>query len=155
MFAGLSRGGRSWLVVVVALGGVLVAVAVVFSLSERSCGTEGDVERPARRLSSGIRSFDEFLGLTPPSTRAFLRIERDGKILIGAHSKVRSLGSGPTVYVFDASKRIVDWTADVGDDPCFDQRWGWTRSIPISDQSFPISRISLSEAENIFAATPK
>jgi hypothetical protein len=32
--------------------------------------------------------------------------------------------SGCPVYIFDATRQLVDWTSDEGDDPGFNDRWG-------------------------------
>lgn len=38
------------------------------------------------------------------------------------------LPSGPAAYVFDGAGRLVDWSADIGDDSRFDRRWNAQRS---------------------------
>src|SRR5262245_38358579 len=50
------------------------------------------------------------------------RAERDR--LPGGNRAGRSLASsGPAVYVFDRSGRLVDWSGDMGDDSRFQQKW--------------------------------
>ena len=61
-----------------------------------------------------------------PREQRFARIESDGRSHIIAYGPVSSwllLSSGPSAYVFDEAGRLVDWSADIGDDPHFDTRW--------------------------------
>ena len=57
--------------------------------------------RSAYELESGESRFIEFLGPTPET----------------------GLPSGPPAYVFDESRRLVDWSPDTGEDPDFEQQW--------------------------------
>jgi hypothetical protein len=60
-----------------------------------------------------------------PSAAEFAVVETAGTRHVIAYGPKRSpmLASGPSAYVFDDTGRMVDWSADIGDDPAFDERW--------------------------------
>jgi hypothetical protein len=77
-----------------------------------------------------VKSLDGFLRWRP-SAEQFAMVNVGGRehlIAYGPTSSVLWLSSGPSAYVFDASGRLVDWSADIGDDPRFDARWQAQRS---------------------------
>lgn len=48
---------------------------------------------------------------------------REYSVFENAPSPWYALSSGPAVYMQDESGRVVDWTADIGDDPDFRVKW--------------------------------
>ncbi|HVS70373.1 MAG TPA: hypothetical protein VHQ47_03875 [Phycisphaerae bacterium] len=65
----------------------------------------------------------EFLAWRPGEQR-FAEVEVGGKAGVLAVGPMGGLlSSGPSVYVYDGSGKLVDWTADEGDDSAFDGRW--------------------------------
>jgi hypothetical protein len=50
-------------------------------------------------------------------------------IAYGPASSSLLLSSGPSAYVYDSSGRLVDWSADIGDDPTFGSRWNDQRAM--------------------------
>lgn len=79
-----------------------------------------------------------------PTPQRIGRLERDGAIYVLVIGQVPHLflPSGPPVYVFDRSERLIDWSSDIGDQTSFGERWGdpW--------KAAPINR---AEAEAFFA----
>ncbi|MEM9560117.1 MAG: hypothetical protein AAF995_07400 [Planctomycetota bacterium] len=68
-----------------------------------------------------------------PEPRAALWLESGDTaylVLEGHPAKTPSV-SGPPLYVFDDSERLVDWTVDEGDDAAFHERWDRSRAEPV------------------------
>ncbi len=59
------------------------------------------------------------------------------------------LPSGSTVYAFDSSGRMVDWTLDNGEDPRFQTKW-YGEAPKWGER---LQKITLDEAQRRFAAT--
>jgi hypothetical protein len=73
----------------------------------------------------GVRTYQEFLDVMPPAEAmelvqvagvTYLRVE-------GPTASLLTLPSGSSAYVFDRQGVLVDWTADIGDDGKFTERW--------------------------------
>ena len=68
-------------------------------------------------------SLDGFLRWSPYGDQ-FKLVSLDGHdYLIAYGSTSGLLPSGPAGYVFDRSGKLIAWSADIGDDPIFDERW--------------------------------
>jgi hypothetical protein len=76
---------------------------------------------------ANVRDIDSFLQWRP-GTRQFA-VLADGRHLIATGAASSVLPSGPSGYVFDRSGRLVDWSADIGDDPKFDGKWQAQHSV--------------------------
>mgnify|MGYP001552173015 CR=1 FL=1 len=66
-----------------------------------------------------------------PSAEHFAQVDIHGKPHVIAYGPMSSwvlLSSGPSACVFDDTGRLVDWSADIGDDPQFDEKWNAQRS---------------------------
>lgn len=75
-----------------------------------------------------VTSLQTFLAWRP-STEHFAVTRTDGdEHLIAYGPNGALLPSGPSAYVFDSSGHLVDWSADVGDSPRFDEHWQSQRS---------------------------
>ncbi len=100
---------------IVILGGV--ALIGSWFYSERSY---------ARRVRpDGISDLRGFLARHSEVDRAF-KIQRGENQYFVATLRVSSgmaLPSGPPAYVFDATGRLVDWSADTGEDPRYLTAW--------------------------------
>ena len=72
-----------------------------------------------------VKSLDGFLAWKPSAEEFAVVDTRNGEYLIayGPANSLLGLSSGPSAYAFDRSGRLVDWSADIGDDPRFDERW--------------------------------
>ena len=65
----------------------------------------------------------EYLAWQPGASQ-FRAVDRSGNGHLIAYGKTSGIvPSGPSAYVFDAQGKMVDWSADVGDDPLFNQKW--------------------------------
>jgi hypothetical protein len=63
-----------------------------------------------------------------PTASQFGTVDVQGKQHIIAYGRASGLlASGPPAYVFDDTGQLVDWSADIGDDPQFDERWNAQR----------------------------
>lgn len=105
-----------------------------------------DLELRRSKLRAPNASFDAVLAHIPTPQR-FGTLERDGTtyvVVIGRLTRIY-LASGPPVYVFDRSGRLVDWTYDIGDDPRFSEQWG---------NPWPSEPISRQQAEAFFTNDP-
>ena len=70
-----------------------------------------------------VQNLEQYLGWQTGHRRAELQ-ESGGQTFVVMHGPLASLvPSGPPVYVFDSTGRLVDWTTDSGDDPRFHEKW--------------------------------
>jgi hypothetical protein len=78
-----------------------------------------------RRLNPAghASNLNEYL-LWRPSANEFATIDVDGRRHVIAYGPSAGLlASGPSAYVFDDTGQLVDWSADIGDNPRFELRW--------------------------------
>ena len=82
-------------------------------------------------LPESVTNYQQFLTSMPePAKLALVQVRGDSYLLVtGPLSRGLALPSGPPVYVFDSSGRLVTWTLDSGDDPDFASTW-WLPSSP-------------------------
>ena len=70
-----------------------------------------------------VRNLEQYLGWQTRHRRAELQ-DVGGQTFVVMHGPLAGLvPSGPPVYVFDSTGRLVDWTTDSGDDPRFQGKW--------------------------------
>lgn len=69
----------------------------------------------------------------PVRAETFTFRGREYLMVEGAYQMLPRVPSGPPVYVYDATGRLADWTADEGDDEAFQSRWfGTTDRRPLT-----------------------
>jgi hypothetical protein len=87
----------------------------------------------------GITTLAEFLKRFPQQRQVY-QCGINGRLYVVIaihHPKVdRHIPSGPPSYVFDSVGRFVDWSADIGDDPRFNERWSLTSAQTLSPDEF-------------------
>ena len=70
-----------------------------------------------------VQNLEQFLEWQTRLRRAELQ-DVGGRTFVVMHGPLAGLvPSGPPVYVFDSTGRLVDWTTDSGDDPRFQDQW--------------------------------
>lgn len=105
------RLSNKWRVMVLLAG--LLACMVVFWRSITLNHAELDPRSP---------TFDSSRAFAKP-TGMVSRAGREYSVFESAPSPWYVLSSGPAVYIQDESGHVVDWTADIGDDPDFRAKW--------------------------------
>ena len=81
--------------------------------------------RSSTSLPRDVTTFDQYLARMPAPEQVYL-VERDGVryyVFVGPLPPSPAVASGHPRYVFDREGRVVDWTADVGDDTGYIDRW--------------------------------
>jgi hypothetical protein len=109
----------SWTGLLVGLGCVLavilalfVVMAVLIAHWKESVAPGGDT------LAECLQKMPE-----PARTEVFTQDGQDYLLLQGESQAFPRFPSGPPMYVFDRTGRLVDWTTDSGDDDAFWKRW--------------------------------
>jgi len=80
-----------------------------------------------------------------PAPQAIVPFEKNDRTYFGWIAELPSwdVPSGPPIYVFDESGKMIDFTIDVGDDPSFKDNWE-----PLMTRSYDKENyISLEEVE--------
>ena len=89
-----------------------------------------------------VRTLRDFLAEMPAPAQAeiFDRGDKEYLRLTGPVDlwAMLAVKSGPPAYVFDGSAKLADWTADVGDDGAFNERW----------EGFKVRSIDMGKAMN-------
>ena len=80
---------------------------------------------------SNVANIDSFLKWRP-STEQFTILASDNRHLMATGAPSGVLPSGSSAYVFDDSGKLVAWSADIGDDPKFDEKWQAQHSLGIA-----------------------
>jgi hypothetical protein len=110
---------------VIKKGGIVVAGFLICLVALWIYAEKRNAE--AVRPPAGLTSLPAFLNARP-QTDKIRRFVHDGKVyleVIGEPYKgPLSLASGPPVYVFDETGKLVDWSRDIGDAPSFLDKWG-------------------------------
>jgi hypothetical protein len=109
------------------------------------------IDRSRNTPSATVRTFDDYMKWQTKH-RNVSEWRSDGEcyvLMSGPHAGLPFTTSGSTVYVFDSSGRMVDWTLDGGDDARFQKKcygegpkWGER-----------LHEITLDEVQKRFAAT--
>src|SRR5436190_17451546 len=99
----------------------LIIVAVLIG----GCVAAEYISHRLANPSGHVSTLREYLAWRP-SAEQFAAVDVNGKAYVIAYGGPTSswllLSSGPSAYVFDDTGRLVDWSADIGDDPTFDGR---------------------------------
>lgn len=88
----------------------------------------------------GLANYSEYRrNLPEPRTVRIMR--KDEVEFVACYGPITTLAlvSGPPLYVFDRSGKLVDWSRDIGDDGVYDEKWrpfeGKTINISEADAS--------------------
>jgi hypothetical protein len=81
---------------------------------------------------ANVNDLDSYLAWKPDADR-FVHLPDDRLLSLGPG--VGLLPSGPSAQVFDGEGKLVDSTADLGDDPDFKARWNITYPLKIEDRA--------------------
>jgi hypothetical protein len=74
--------------------------------------------------AEGLANYSEYRrNLPEPRTVRLLR--KDNLEFVACYGPITTLAlvSGPPLYVFDRSGKLVDWSRDIGDDGVYDDKW--------------------------------
>jgi hypothetical protein len=124
---------------------------LVVALLIGGCVAYERIDRSRNTPPAWVQSFDDYTKWQTKHRR-ISEWRSDGQwfvLMSGPHAGI--LPSGSTVYVFDSSGRMVDWTLDGGDDSRFQKRW--YESGPTGKWGEQLRQITLDEAQKRFAAT--
>jgi hypothetical protein len=91
-----------------------------------------------------VQTLDDYLKWQTKHRRIELQQSGGQEFVVMQGPNAGFVTSGPPVYVFDASGRLIDWTTDCGDDPRFQQKWFVGRQA---------REVSVEEARRHVAAT--
>jgi hypothetical protein len=115
------------------------------------------IDRSRNTPPATVQMFDDYMKWQTKH-RHVSEWRSDGEwyvLMSGPHAGV--LPSGSTVYVFNSSGRMVDWTLDGGDDSRFQERWYYSGQPPYDGQvrkwGERLHEITLDEVKKRFAAT--
>ena len=102
------------------------AILILLGLAAIGWFSLAAVEARRLRPPTSARTLPSFLSVMPRPERFEIHVAGDRRYLlvVGRLPALLTLPSGPPVYVFDTSGKLLDWTADSGDDPRFVERWG-------------------------------
>lgn len=123
---------------------------IIFAVLIAGCLTTECISHRRVNPTGRVSTLDDYLAWRPSVDR-FAAVDIDGRqhvIAYGPASSWLLLSSGPSAYVFDDTRRLVDWSPDIGDDPKFDERWHAQRSLGSG------RRLSRSKALQIAATRP-
>ena len=81
---------------------------------------------------TAVNNLTEYLAWAPHADR-FVRLPDDRLLALGP--TVGLMPSGPAAHVFDDSGALRDSSADVGDDPDFNERWKISYPLQIEGRS--------------------
>ena len=79
-----------------------------------------------------VNNLDSYLVWHPTADR-FVHLP-DGRLL-ALGSEIGLLPSGPSAHVFDSNGKLVDSSADLGDDPDFTARWALSYPLKIETRA--------------------
>ena len=122
---------------------------VIVALLIGGCVAFERIDRSRNTPPATVQTFDDYMKWQTKH-RDVQEWQSNGQsfvLMSGPNAGV--LPSGSTVYVFDSSGRMVDWTLDGGDDSRFQKKWygegpKWGERL---------HEITLDEARRRFAAT--
>lgn len=74
--------------------------------------------------AAGLAGYSEYRAKLP-EPRSARMLKKGESDYVAYYGPVTTLAmvSGPPVYVFDLSGKLVDWSRDMGDDPRFAEEW--------------------------------